>query len=271
MTKRQAPAIEFRGVSIAFDEVAVLDDVSLVLEAGRMLVITGMSGAGKSVLMKLAAGLLPPDSGEILIDGYHIEHLDESRLLALRSSSIGLVFQEDALFSGLSVYDNAAFRPVEHEWSEERVDEAVREILTFVGLWNDADKLPEELSIGMRRRLELARALIGWPAIMLFDEPTSGLDPINAKGVMDLIIRARDIHGISSLYVTKELHEIPYLAHHCASAGVDGVVLEELPAGAPAKVQVLVLERGRVAFSGSCEEFEASDLPAVRLLTHPEV
>src|SRR4029453_9107041 len=103
-------------------------------------------------------------------------------------------------------------------------DEAVFEILRFVGLETDAEKLPEELSIGMRRRLELARALIGWPPVMLFDEPTSGLDPMTSKHVMDLVIRARDVQRIASLYVTKELHEIPYLANRYAARGEAGDV-----------------------------------------------
>lgn len=274
----QSPAIEFRHVSIRFDDKPALDDVSFRLERGRMICVTGVSGSGMSVLLQLAAGLLRPDDGQIFVEGREIEALDEQELLALRSASLGMVFQEQALFTGMSVYDNAAYRLDEHNWPEDDIVRAVSEILTFVGLEEDIDKLPEELSIGMRRRLEFARAMVGWPEIMLFDEATSGLDPLNARAILDLVIRARDIHKISSLYVTKELHEIPYLAHQCAveepSGGVSIRSINDAPDERSRleiveKVSVMVLEAGRVAFSGKPSEFEASDLPAVIRLTHP--
>ena len=164
-------AIEFRHVSISFDDHRALDDISFRLERGRMICITGVSGSGMSVLLRLAAGLLRPDEGQIFIEGREIEVLDEQDLLALRSASMGIVFQESSLFTGMSVYDNAAYRLDEHGWPEADMDRAVREILSFVGLEEDIDKLPGELSIGMRRRLEFARALVGWPKIMLFAEP----------------------------------------------------------------------------------------------------
>jgi phospholipid/cholesterol/gamma-HCH transport system ATP-binding protein len=274
----QSPAIEFRNVSISFDDKPALDDVSFRLERGRMICITGVSRSGMSVLLQLAAGLLRPDVGQIFVDGREIEVLDEQELLALRSATLGMVFQEQALFTGMSVYDNTAYRLDEHNWPEDDTERAVSEILTFVGLEEDIDKLPEELSIGMRRRLEFARAMVGWPEIMLFDEATSGLDPLNARAILDLVIRARDIHNISSLYVTKELHEIPYLAHQCAveepSGGVsirsiNDVRGERSRLEIVEKVSVMVLEAGRVVFSGKPSEFESSDLPAVIRLTHP--
>ncbi|MEN3333071.1 MAG: phospholipid/cholesterol/gamma-HCH transport system ATP-binding protein [Blastocatellia bacterium] len=115
------------------------------------------------MLLHLAIGLLQPDDEQILIAGQRIDGLTEGELLAIRGQMIGLAFQEDTLFTSLSVYDNAAYRLVEHGWSETDTDQAVREILCFVGLENDAEKLPDELSIGMRRRLEIARALVGCP------------------------------------------------------------------------------------------------------------
>jgi phospholipid/cholesterol/gamma-HCH transport system ATP-binding protein len=157
----------------------------------------------------MAMGLERPDSGQILIEGNDLGLLDEAELLNLRGTRMGMVFQEDSLFTGLTAYDNVAFRFDEHGVSQAETDEAVKEVLQFVGLEKDGEKLPEELSGGMRRRLEIARALVGWPSVMLFDEPASGLDPLTAIQVLDLIIRARDIFGISSLYVTKKLDEIP--------------------------------------------------------------
>ena len=124
------------------------------------------------MLLRLAMGLLKPDSGQIFVEGREIDNLNESELLAIRGGLMGMVFQEDSLFTGLPVYENAAYRLEEHGWSEEEIERAVSEVLRFVGLDGDEEKFPEELSGGMKRRLEIARALIGWPRIMLFDEPT---------------------------------------------------------------------------------------------------
>lgn len=265
-------AIEFRNVSVGFEDKVVLDDVSFKLGRGEMICITGVSGSGKSVLIRLASGLLLPDEGAVFVEGREIEHLSEQELLKLRGATMGIVFQEQSLFTGMTVYDNTAYRLDEHGWPEEDEERAVEEILRFVGLHEDADKLPEELSIGMGRRLEFARALVGWPQIMLFDEATSGLDPINSRIMLDLVIRARDIHRISSIYVTKELHEIPYLAHHRAIQSKDGEI--SVVPGAPEAdagngITVMVLEDGRSVFFGSADEFEANQSPAVTRLTHP--
>src|SRR6476620_9289393 len=218
----QAPAIEFRNVFLSFDDHLVLNDVSFTLDRGEMILLTGISGSGKSVLLRLAMGLLKPDAGQIFIEGREIENLSESELLAVRGGLMGMVFQEDSLFTGLPVYENAAYRLEEHGWSEDEIARAVNEVLRFVGLDGEEEKFPEELSGGMKRRLEIARALIGWPRIMLFDEPTMSLDPLAAIKVLDLIIRARDVNHISSLYVTKKTHEIDYLAHFRAELDSDG-------------------------------------------------
>jgi len=265
--KPQVPAIEFKNVYLSFGSQQVLTDISFTLAHGEMLVITGISGAGKSVLLRLAMGLLKPDSGQIVIEGRHIETLKESDLLNIRGGLMGMVFQEDSLFTGLSVYDNAAYRLVEHGWSEQDVEKAVRETLSFVGLEGEETKLPEELSGGMKRRLEIARALIGWPRIMLFDEPTMGLDPIVSIKVLDLIIRARDIKQISSLYVTKKIYEIPYLANFSALTRQDGdVITAEAPLEKLPKTKMIVLDEGKIVFTGSVEEFKESALPAIKEL-----
>jgi len=204
----QSPAVEFRNVYLSFDDRVVLHDISFTLKRGEMILVSGASGSGKSVLLRLAIGLLRPDSGQILIDGREIQEMDESELIAVRGGLMGIVFQEDALFTGLTVYENAAYRLEDHGWAEEEVARAVTEVLRFVGLEGEEQKYPEELSGGMKRRLEIARALIGWPRVMLFDEPTMSLDPLAALKVLDLIIRARDINQISSLYVTKKIHDV---------------------------------------------------------------
>lgn len=267
---KNTPAIEFRDVSLSFDEKPVLTDINFKLERGEMIFITGVSGSGKSVLLRLAMALDRPDSGQVLIEGQDVGLLDEVELLDLRGSQMGIVFQEDSLFTGLSVYQNVAYRMDEHGVPEAETEKAVMEVLRFVGLDQDAEKLPAELSGGMRRRLEIARALIGWPSIMLFDEPASGLDPLTAIQVLDLIIRARDLYGMSSLYVTKKLDEIPYLATHRAIQSSSGVIIEEVTPKTTPRTRVMVLDEGRIAFAGSVAEFEINPLRAVARLTHAD-
>ncbi len=233
-----------------------------------MICVTGDSRSGKSVLLRLAIGFLRPDRGEIWVNGQCLNDLKETELLTLRRDLMGMVFQENALFTGQSVYDNAAYRLADREWPEEEIRKAVVEVLTFVGLQDELEKQAEELSGGMKRRLEFARALIGWPPIMLFDEPTSGLDPINEQQVLDLIIRARDLHRSSSLFVTKAMQEIPYLANHQVNLNQDRkpkIVRAEMASG----MHVLLLEDGRIAFFGSPQEFEQSQLPAVQHMLQP--
>jgi phospholipid/cholesterol/gamma-HCH transport system ATP-binding protein len=262
----KAPAVEFRGVSLSFDGQPVLNDVSFTLDHGEMVLLTGISGSGKSVLLRLAIGLLKADSGRILIRGKEVQDMDETDLLGVRGGLMGMVFQEDALFTGLSVYENAAYRLEEHGWPEHEIEKAVSEVLHFVGLDGEEQKYPEELSGGMKRRLEIARALIGWPSIMLFDEPTDSLDPLAAAKVMDLVIRARDINEISSLYVTKKIHEFDYLANFRAELADGEVRIVEAPANALPKTRVIVLSEGRIVFSGSVEEFKSSKVQAIEEL-----
>lgn len=261
----QPPAIEFRNVFLSFDDQPALADINFTLASGEMIFLTGVSGSGKSVLLRLAMGLLKPDSGQIFIEGREIETLDESELVALRGGLMGMVFQEDSLFTGLPVYENAAYRLEEHGWSEEETENAVAEVLRFVGLEGEENKFPEELSGGMKRRLEIARALIGWPRIMLFDEPTMSLDPLAALKVLNLVIRARDINHISSLYVTKKIHEIPYLANFCAvEPGDEGIeIIEASPDKLP-NTKVIVLDDGGIVFAGSVEEFYKSELREIK-------
>ena len=270
METNNIPAIEFRDVSLSYDEKRVLNDINFKLGRGEMIFITGVSGSGKSSLLRLAIALEHPDSGQVFIEGQDAGLLDEVELLRLRGSRMGIVFQEDSLFTGLTVYDNVAYRLVEHGVNEADTEAAVMEVLRFVGLDRDREKLPFELSGGMRRRLEIARALIGWPSIMLFDEPASGLDPLTAIQVLDLIVRARDLYGMSSLYVTKKLDEMPYLATHRAVQSPRGIIIEEATSETAPHTRVMVLDEGRIAFTGSVDEFATDPLRAVARLTHAD-
>lgn len=242
----QTPAIEYRHVSLSLDDRAVLTDISFTLEHGEMILLTGISGSGKSVLLRLAMGFLKPNTGQILIEGKQIQGMDEDELLTVRGGLMGMAFQEDSLFTGLTVYENVAYRLEEHGWPDDDIEKAVAEVLQFIGLDGEEEKYPGELSGGMKRRLEIARALVGWPSIMLLDEPTNSLDPLAAAKVMDLVIRARDIKHISSVYVTKKIHEFDYIANP--------------------NTKVMVLDDGRIVFTGSVEEFKTSELPAIQEL-----
>jgi phospholipid/cholesterol/gamma-HCH transport system ATP-binding protein len=262
------PALEFRNVSLSFGETQVLRDISFQLLHGQMICITGASASGKSVLVHLAAGFIKADQGQIFVEGREIENLGEREILEIRGSSLGIVFQDDALFTGLTVYDNAAFRLAEHGVAAEKIDQLVIEALRFVGIDKETERVPEELSGGMKRRLEFARALVGWPRIMLYDEPTEGLDPLNAEQMLEVIIRARDLHHSSSLLVTKNLEEIPYLSSRRAIQNKDGTItIQQEPA---ANTSVILLDKGRIAFRGAPTDFMASTLPSVTYMTHAE-
>jgi len=262
-----APAIEFRNVFLSFDDHLVLNDVSFSLAQGEMIVLTGISGSGKSVLLRLGMGLLRPDSGQIFVEGQEIEKLTEPQLIDIRGRMMGMVFQEDSLFTGLTVYENAAYRLEEHGWTEEQIERAVTEVLQFVGLEGEEEKFPEELSGGMKRRLEIARALIGWPRIMLFDEPTMSLDPLAANKVLDLIIRARDVNHVSSLYVTKKIYEIDYLSQYSANTTGSGeVTIAEAPPTRLPRIRVLVLDAGKIVFEGTAQDFAKSEIPPIKEL-----
>lgn len=268
VTTQELPALEFRSVSFGFDTIPVLSDVSFQLRRGEMIVLLGESGSGKSVLLRLAMGLLRPDSGQIFVGNREIENLNENELLAVRGGLMGMVFQEDSLFTGISVFENVAYRLEDHNWSENDIQTAVSEVLRFVGLEGEEQKFPEQLSGGMKRRVEIARALIGWPSIMLFDEPTMGLDPIVAQQILDLMIRARDLNKISSIYVTKKPIEIPYLVGFTAVPAAKGTTIVEATPGMLPETRVMVLEAGRVAFLGSSDEFYKCKLASVeRMLT----
>ena len=177
---RAIPAIEFRNVVLAFDERVILNNLSFKVMKGETKIILGGSGGGKSTIIKLVLGLLKPDSGQVLVDGEDVTNYNENQMMTIRKK-IGMVFQEGALFDSLSVYDNVAYRLHEQGVPEDEVEPEVRRMLRFVNLEDAIDKMPIELSGGMRRRVGIARALVGDPKIVLFDEPTAGLDPPTAR------------------------------------------------------------------------------------------
>jgi phospholipid/cholesterol/gamma-HCH transport system ATP-binding protein len=200
------PIIEVVEVEKGFETVRVLKGVSLALDKGETLVVMGGSGSGKTVLLRLIAGLLRPDAGQIRVFDRNIESLSEEELLPIRRR-LGYVFQGAALFDSLPVYENVAYPLREHtRLSEAEIRRRVVDFLSLVGL-NDSilGLLPAELSGGMRKRVGIARALVGQPEVMLYDEPTAGLDPTNSKLVSELIVQMREGVCDSSIVVTHDL------------------------------------------------------------------
>ena len=198
--------IAFEQVTCAYEDQVVLKDVSFRVAPREIKVIIGASGSGKTTILRLMLGLIKPDAGRILIDDQEISQLDEEAFIQLRRK-IGMVFQEGALFDSLTVGENVGYRLFEEgQLSEPEIEDRVRQLLSFVGLEEAIDMMPDELSGGMRRRVAIMRALAAVDArIMLYDEPTTGLDPLTARTICDLIRRLRDAQGVASLMVTHQM------------------------------------------------------------------
>jgi phospholipid/cholesterol/gamma-HCH transport system ATP-binding protein len=200
------PAVQFENVSMGFDEGEVLRDVSFAVAERETLVLLGETGTGKTLTLKLAAGLLRPTAGRVQVLGEEVSAMSERKLLEFRRK-IGFVFQEGALFDSMTVEENVAFRLREESVDESEIAPRVQEVLEFVELEHTLDLLPSELSGGMRRRVSIARALVSRPEIVLYDSPTAGLDPVTAQTIITLILRLRDSYGVTSLLATHRLQD----------------------------------------------------------------
>lgn len=235
------PAVELRHVSKAFGELRVLDDVSLSVPAGRAVCILGRSGTGKSVTLKHIVGLLAPDSGQVLVEGEDITPLAGADLARVRKR-IGLLFQNAALFDSISVGENVAFPLRRHtKLADEEIRARAQDLLNQVGLEREYDKMPADLSGGMKKRAGLARALVMKPPIVLADEPSAGLDPITAGEIDALLVTLNSSAATTLIVVT---HNIP-------SARVIG---DEL----------VFLHEGRILARGDAASLDRSDIPLVR-------
>jgi phospholipid/cholesterol/gamma-HCH transport system ATP-binding protein len=257
--ERIVPAIEFRDIHLSFDDKKILDGISFTVRRGETKVILGRSGGGKSTTIRLILGLLKPDSGQIFIDGEDITDYTEIEMMEVRKK-IGMVFQEGALFDSLSVYDNVAYRLHEQGVAEAEVEKEVRRMLQFVDLEEAIDKMPAELSGGMRRRVGVARALVGDPQIVLFDEPTAGLDPPTARTICELAIKLRDLEDVSAIFVTHEMNNLKILSTVYATVNEDGAVVfeDEGKDICLINTEIIMLKEGQIIFSGKDEELAAS-------------
>jgi len=263
-TGRAIPAIEFRNVTMVFDDRKVLNDLSFKVMKGETKIILGGSGCGKSTTIKLVLGLLKPDSGQILVDGEDITNYSEIQMMRVRKK-IGMIFQEGALFDSLSVYENVAFKLHEQGVPEEDVEGEVRRMLRFVNLEAAIDKMPSELSGCMRRRVGIARALVGDPKIVMFDEPTAGLDPPTARTICELAMKLRDLEDVSSIFVTHEMNNLDYLTSEYAVVNEAGEVIFEKEGEKLCLInsKVLMMRDGEIIFSGTDETLRKADDPYI--------
>jgi phospholipid/cholesterol/gamma-HCH transport system ATP-binding protein len=253
------PVIVFEDVSITFDVKPVLQNVSFAVQRGETRIILGPAGGGKSVLMKLANGLLRPDSGTIRVFGEEVTTMREADLFKFRAR-IGMVFQESALFDSLSVEENVAYRLNEDRVPEEESHKRVVEALQFVELEQAIAKYPAELSGGMRRRVSIARAIITKPDLILYDSPTAGLDPITSTTIDELIIKQRDVSHTTSLLITHRMQDAFLLAMSRFNPQTGKT--EPIPnGGIDDSTKFLVLNEGKVVFDGTTLELVRSTDP----------
>lgn len=232
--------IVIQGLRKSFGSQRVLNGIDLTVNKGEILAILGKSGTGKSVLLKLLIGLLKADAGTITIQGVDITHLEMEQLNETRKK-VGFVFQEGALYDSLSVADNVAFPLRRHsKMSDAERSEKVRSLLASVGLEEQGNKMPSDISGGMRRRVGLARALALDPEIILFDEPTAGLDPITAAEIGQLIQKLRKDRNVTSVVVTHDMHA----AHHFCD-------------------RIVMLKEGNILITGTFDDLANSKDPFV--------
>ena len=256
------PVVEFDDVSIGFEGHEVLSNVSFTVAHGETRVLLGPAGGGKSVLMKLANGLIEPDSGDIRVFGRSLRDMSENELFEMRAH-VGMVFQESALFDSLDVEDNVAYRLEEEHVDPKEIRERVLEALRFVELEQVIDKFPSELSGGMRRRVSIARAIISKPDLILYDSPTGGLDPITSTTIMELVIKQRDVSQTTCLLITHRLQDAFTLATHRFNKQEKRV--ERIPDnGIDPRTRFLVLNEGHIVFNGTTLELTHTKDPWLR-------
>ena len=242
------PVLEFSKVSITFDRDPVLRDVSFKVERGETRILLGPAGGGKSVLMKLANGLLQPDTGTVRVFGQDLAGLDQREMFAVREH-VGMVFQESALFDSLNVEDNVAYRLHEQQVPEKEAHDRVLEALRFVELEQAISKFPSELSGGMRRRVSIARAIISSPDLILYDSPTGGLAPITSTTIIEHVVKQRDVSGTTALLITHRLQDAFTLATHRFNQST-GHMEPSPDHGIDPRTRFLVLNEGQIIYDG---------------------
>ena len=254
--------IRFDNVAISFDH-PVLEGISFCLPRGETKILMGVSGTGKTLILKLALGLIKPDSGQITVCGEEITSMREQQLFSLRRN-IGMVFQESALFDSLTVEENVAYRLIEETGKvTEEIHQRVLEALRFVELEHTVFLFPSELSGGMRRRVGIARAIITQPEVLLYDSPTGGLDPVTSNTIIELVVKQRDLYKTSSLLVTHRLQDAFTMASHYFDREQNKMV-PNTDSSRDVHTTFLILRDGKVIFEGTAPELLRNHDPYIR-------
>ncbi len=256
------PVLSFENVWLSFGGPDVLQDISFRVAPGETRILLGPTGVGKSVLLKVANGLLQPTRGRVFLFGEDISSMSEKSLFKLRTRT-GMVFQEGALFDSLTVRDNVAYQLIQERVPDDEIDVLVREALRFVELEHTFELFPASLSGGMRRRVAIARALIHKPDLLLYDSPTGGLDPVTSTTIIELIVKQRDVFRTPSLLVTHRLQDAFTMCTHRFDSESGGMV--PLPEGKTnPNTTFLMLSEGRLIFDGNLAELVNSPEPFVQ-------
>jgi len=250
---------------MGFDEGQILQGVTFQVQERETLILLGETGTGKTLTLKMAAGLLTPNSGRVVVLGNKVSEMNERELLPFRRK-VGFVFQEGALFDSMSVAENVAYRLREDHVAEGEIESRVLEVLRFVELEHTLDQLPSELSGGMRRRVSIARALINRPPIVLYDSPTAGLDPMTSQTIIRLILRLRDVYGVTALLATQRVQDGFALANFHFDSETKRVVPNAQNGNATAsanaaRTRFLVYREGGIYFEGEPGEIANSKDP----------
>ena len=261
--------LRFEDVNLHFDTVVALDHVSFEMHPGQTYVVLGAAGSGKTMLLKVAVGLVRPDSGRVSLFGQEITRLREQDLFDKRAR-VGILFQEGGLFDSLTVAENVAY-PLKNSHvtlsssngnGARSVEDRVRESLRFVELEQTLDKFPNELSGGMRRRVGIARAVVAEPALLLYDSPTAGLDPITANTIVALILKERDLRNTATIMVTHRYQDGHLMANFRYNPNSGQI--ERAGGGSDLSTKFLVMNQGRLVFEGTESELQASQDAYVR-------
>jgi phospholipid/cholesterol/gamma-HCH transport system ATP-binding protein len=255
--------LRFEDVSISFEN-PVLDEISFQLARGETKVLLGEAGTGKTLTLKLALGLIKPDSGRITVLGEEISAMREQEMYALRRQ-IGMVFQESALFDSLTVEENVAYRLIEETGQiTDEIHARVLEVLEFVELAQTYNLFPSELSGGMRRRVAIARAIITQPEVLLYDSPTGGLDPVTSNTIIELIVKQRDVYHTASLLVTHRLQDAFTMASHYFDRKLNKMVPLEDGSSRNVHTTFLILRDHKIIFDGTAPELLRCHDPYIR-------
>jgi phospholipid/cholesterol/gamma-HCH transport system ATP-binding protein len=263
--------LRFEHVTVRFNDLAALDDISFEMFSGETRVLFGAAGSGKTVLLKTALGLIRPDAGRIAVFGEDITDLKEHDLFRIRAK-MGVLFQEGGLFDSLTIEENVGYPLVNLKGIDcppERCRERVEEALRFVELEHTLEKLPSELSGGMRRRVGIARAVVTEPPLVLYDSPTAGLDPITAYTIIALIVKQRDLRNTSTVMATHRYQDGHFMANYRYDAKT-GEIEPANGSGSTQRTVFMVLREGRLAFEGALGELESSRDPYIKKFVRRE-